>query len=390
MSSKAATTEVLTINTSLINKREIFRMLALAHTTGLPLLLIGPPGTGKTKVVLDYAKAWLMSGVDTSDPIEMKKAQENFMNKIYILETDEGTKSSEVKGMPDLETLFTQNKYELSTPIADAEIVIINEVDKASSAIRNSLLGVMNEKFLFNGKHKIPCKWKLLIATCNEIPKDEMGSPFWDRFILKQQVNRVQAGDLVKYFAQGGKKFNDNFNLPLPTAAELEVIDIPVPKLEKYLDVAYAKCSDRTITFVPTLTRAVSQIWNENIDKSLVKVAGMMVGSSAGSELQNKLMSQEVKVILTKVEMINSLNTSEQIKTHLAEIETLMTGYTSSGKIDESQAMEIETSIQYVLDNHPIKQKEQEIEDILANALGEDVPIGIFDDDRCAQDDNIF
>ncbi len=50
---------------------------------------------------------------------------EDFQNKIYILETDEGTKASEIKGMPDLGKLFTENKYDLNTPIADAEIVIV-------------------------------------------------------------------------------------------------------------------------------------------------------------------------------------------------------------------------------------------------------------------------
>lgn len=194
---KRVTQEVRTIDTSLINKEEVFKMLALAESTGLPCLLVGAPGVAKTKTIIEYAKAWLNR--------DGKMSAEDFANKIYILETDEGTKSSEIKGMPDLGKLFTDNKYELNTPIADAEIVIINEVDKASSGIRNAMLGVMNEKFLFNGKHKIPCKWKLFVATCNEIPKDEIGSPFWDRFMLKMTVNRVSAGELVKYFDKGAR-----------------------------------------------------------------------------------------------------------------------------------------------------------------------------------------
>lgn len=41
---KKTTTEVRTIETSLINKEEVFKMLALAESTGLPLLLVGDPG----------------------------------------------------------------------------------------------------------------------------------------------------------------------------------------------------------------------------------------------------------------------------------------------------------------------------------------------------------
>jgi hypothetical protein len=41
---KRNTQEVRQIETSLINKEEVFKMLALAEATGLPLLLIGEPG----------------------------------------------------------------------------------------------------------------------------------------------------------------------------------------------------------------------------------------------------------------------------------------------------------------------------------------------------------
>lgn len=36
--------EIRTIDTSLINKEEVFKMLALAESTGLPCLLVGQPG----------------------------------------------------------------------------------------------------------------------------------------------------------------------------------------------------------------------------------------------------------------------------------------------------------------------------------------------------------
>lgn len=344
---KKSTQEVRTINTSLINKEEVFKMLALAEATGLPCLLVGEPGVAKTKTVVDYAKAWLNR--------DGKMSAADFANKVYILETDEGTKASEIKGMPDLGKLFTQNEYDLNTPIAEAEIVIINEVDKASSGIRNAMLGVMNEKFLFNGKHKIPCKWKLFIATCNEIPKDEVNSPFWDRFMLKHTVNRVSAGELVKYYDKGGRNYNETFTIGVPTKDEINSLNIPTNKLEKYLEVGYQKSSDRTLTFVPTLAKAVSYIWDISLDKSLVKTAQIMISQSAGSELQNKLMSNEVKAVMSKVEMLHSHKTNEQLDLAIAEIEGLINTYASRGIMDEGQVAEIETSMQYILETHPAR-----------------------------------
>ena len=304
--------------------------------------------TAKTKTIIEYAKAWLNK--------DGNMTAEDFANKIYILETDEGTKASEVKGIPDLSKLFTKNEYSLNTPIADAEIVIINEVDKASSAIRNAMLGVMNEKFLFNGKHKIPCKWKLFVATANEIPKEEVGSPFWDRFMLKMTVNRVTAGELVKYYNKGARDYREKFNISVPNKEEINNLNIPINKLEKYLEVGYQSCSDRTLTFVPTLAKAVSFIWDISLDKSLVKTAQIMIGQSAGSELQNKLMSPEVKAVMSKVEMLHSYTTNDQLELAIAEIESLVNTYTTRGIMDEGQVEEIEISMQYIISNHPARE----------------------------------
>ena len=362
---KRTTQEVRQIETSLINKEEVFKMLALAEATGLPCLLIGQPGVAKTKTVVDYAKAWLNK--------DGKMTAKDFAEKIYILETDEGTKASEIKGMPDLGKLFTDNEYSLSTPIADAEIVIINEVDKASSAIRNAMLGVMNEKFLFNGKHKIPCKWKLFVATCNEIPKEEKGSPFWDRFMLKHTVNRVSAGEMVKYYNKGGRDYREKFNIGIPNKAEINEVDIPAAKLEKYLEVGYQHSSDRTLTFVPTLSKAVSYIWDISVDKALVKTAQIMIDQTAGSELQNKLMSPEVKAVMSKVEMLHSYQTNAQLELAIAEIEGLVNTYAGRGIMDAGQVGEIEVSMQYILQNHPARVdnvNNDQLEEMMAGVEG--------------------
>ena len=365
---KRTTQEVRQIETSLINKEEVFKMLALAEATGLPCLLVGQPGVAKTKTVVDYAKAWLNR--------DGKMTAKDFAEKIYILETDEGTKASEIKGMPDLGKLFTDNEYSLSTPIADAEIVIINEVDKASSAIRNAMLGVMNEKFLFNGKHKIPCKWKLFVATCNEIPKEEKGSPFWDRFMLKHTVNRVSAGEMIKYYNKGGRDYREKFNIGIPNKQEINEVDIPVAKLEKYMEVGYNHSSDRTLTFVPTLSKAISYIWDISVDKALVKTAQIMIDQTAGSELQNKLMSPEVKAVMSKVEMLHSYQTNEQLELAIAEIEGLVNTYATRGIMDSGQVNEIEISMQYILQNHPARVdnvSNTDLEDMMAEV--ESMPV---------------
>ncbi len=351
--------DVRKIDTSLINKEEVFKMLALAESTGLPILLIGPPGVGKTKTVLDYAKAWLNKdgGMTSKD----------FAEKIYILETDEGTKPSEIKGIPDLQKLFTDNKFELSTPIAEAEIVVINEVDKASSNIRNAMLGVMNEKFLFNGKHKIPCKWKLFIATCNEIPKDEKDNPFWDRFMLKMNVGRVTASEMINYYEKGDRSYKEELVLQLPLKCHVDSFQIPMDKLSKYIDVAYEKSSDRTLTFAPKIAKCVKFIWSCSLDKALVKTAQIMIDQSAGSMLNDKLISAEYKKVITKIEGLPTMKTVESLKTQLTDIEKHIKSYIKSGKLSEWDVQDLEMNLGQILQSHSTYQEMISKEEVPAN-----------------------
>ena len=120
------------------------------------------------------------------------------------------------------------------------------------------------------------------------------------------------------------------------------------------------------------MAKAVSYIWNISIDKALVKVASIMINNSAGSELQNKLYSPEVKALMSKIEQLNTINTEEEMDKRLVEIEGLIAGYASQGRLDETQVNELEASVHYIIDNSPVKKRSQDIEDILAETFPEE------------------
>jgi ribosomal protein S20 len=176
-------------------------------------------------------------------------------------------------------------------------------------------------------------------------------------------VNRVSAGEMVKYYEKGARNYKENFKIGIPNKAEIAGVEIPTKKLEKYLEVGYSKSSDRTLTFVPNLTRAVSYIWDISVDKSLVKTAQIMIDQTAGSELQNKLMSAEVKAVMSKVEMLHSHSNNEALELAVAEIESLINTYATRGVMDIGQVEEIELSMQYILQNHPARKDYQTSEE---------------------------
>lgn len=331
------------IETSLIGKEEIFKILAIAKAMGVGILLIGEKGTSKTACVMDYAKTHY--GGD----------EEKMMAESFILETDEGTKSSEVKGTLDIEALVMDNKYAVNAPITTAKYVVINEVDKASSGLRNALMGIMNEHILFAGKEKIKCAWEVFVGTANTIPKEELGSPFWDRFLIKHQVERISAGQMKKYFAGGDKKFHTTLKQNCPTIEQINAVSIPLDKLDVFISLVRPKVSDRTLTFVPKLTRVISLIYGITVESALVKAAVMLTGdNNLGKELDKKLAPAEKRAVLDKIDLLQGIQDEAQLQKATDEIENMVNKYEKAGKLKEEDINEISKIIEDVMKNHPI------------------------------------
>jgi MoxR-like ATPase len=172
--------ETRQIQTRLVGKEELFRILAIGEALKLPVLFIGEPGVAKTQGLIDYAASMY------------KLDAEVIRAKCFLLELDEGSQTSEVKGRVNMKKYLEDKQFDLDTPITAAEFIMINEVDKGSSGIRNTLLSVMRERALFLGHEVRKCNWKVFSASCNSIPGDESGNPFWDRFIIKYGVERLK------------------------------------------------------------------------------------------------------------------------------------------------------------------------------------------------------
>jgi len=337
--------ETINISTHLMGKEEVFKMMALALSAKLPLLLIGEPGVAKTNTVLDFAAA--------SYDLNTAEGQEQYENEVFILETDEGTKSAEIKGRLNMREFVQNQNWVMNTPAASAKYVVINEVDKASSGMRNSLLGMMNEKQLFNGEMKVPCQWKLFVATCNEIPKDEVGSPFWDRFILKYKVVRMSTNQIEQYYSKGDKNFLNEISLYIPSEEEIASVKVPTHKLKTFLSVAYKDLSDRTLSYVPRLVKIASIIYNTRIDNALVKVASILIGEQAANTLSKALITPEMKSIFDKIDLIQGIKDKDHYDTIMEEISLVISNFRKSGKLNNEQCEELKQVLQEVEENSP-------------------------------------
>lgn len=318
------------INTTLIGKEEEFKMLELANTMSLPILLIGKPGNSKTKIVLDYMSS--------------KETEEN----TYILETDESTPNSAIKGNIDLEKLFRENKFETIAPISNSKCILINEIDKASSMIRNSLLSIMNERILFSGKEKINCNWELFVATCNQIPRSENKSPLFDRFILKHEVSGISSKQMLEYFKNGGRDYKNSFEVNMPNKNDFEKIIIPEEKLKIFVEFFIDKVSNRTLTYMPNLIKAISIIWEIGIDQAMIKAAEIILSKDAATELISKLYTELQLEIISKVELLRLNTNKNQQHNALLEIEKLLKKYSAKSDYNIDFVIEVNMIIDQI------------------------------------------
>jgi len=145
--------------------------ITLAALSGNHALLVGPPGT---------AKSALFFGFLASFP-DAKKFQ--------TLVTRFGTED-EYFGPVKLSALKNDVwERNLDGRLAAVECAFLDEVFKGSDSVLNTLLSAMNER-LYKGR---PIPLRMLVGASNELPEEEILAAVYDRFLLRDLVEYVQA-----------------------------------------------------------------------------------------------------------------------------------------------------------------------------------------------------
>lgn len=164
---------VADLRTVVVERDAEIRSLVLATIAGQHVLLLGPPGTGKSYLTSLYCKALGSSFFEV------------LMTKYTVPE--------EVFGPYSLAGL-EQDQYRRVTTgyLPDVEVGFLDECFKANSSILNSLLTILNEGEFDNGGVRTKVPLKLCVGASNEFPADDSLNALRDRFLLCHWVSPIK------------------------------------------------------------------------------------------------------------------------------------------------------------------------------------------------------
>ena len=167
------------LSAALIERDQEIDLCLTALVAREHVLLVGNPGTAKS-MLCDAIVKWLDG------------------SRFQILLT-KFTTPEEVFGPVSLAGLKTDHYRRITTgKLPSAEVAFIDEIFKASSAILNTLLTVLNERLFDNDGARVPCPLQLCVAASNEWPGGsngegkELGALF-DRFLLRKTVQPIAS-----------------------------------------------------------------------------------------------------------------------------------------------------------------------------------------------------
>jgi MoxR-like ATPase len=161
------------LESGLVERRQSVRLCLLAALAGEHTLLIGPPGTAKSELARRLHTVFRDASYF-----------ERLLTRFSVPE--------ELFGPLSIKAL-EEDRYERHTAgfLPDASIAFIDEVFKANSAILNALLTLLNEREFDNGAGRQRCPLISAIGATNEVPEDEVGDAFFDRFLMRLPVAAV-------------------------------------------------------------------------------------------------------------------------------------------------------------------------------------------------------
>lgn len=205
------------LDAQFVGRRSMLELILLGLIMQEHVLLIGPPGTGKSAAVQAMASS-----------LKVKNFE-------YLI--GRFTEPSELFGGLDLNALKDGHvKPVIDNMLPEAEIAFLDEIFLGSTAILNSLLKILNERTYQRGQFSVRTPLISCVAASNHLPDDPLLAAFADRFLLTMFVDPVSDEQLPGLLDVGWQQFQDTAArvkaLPKSTLTKLHQASLKVDLTE--------------------------------------------------------------------------------------------------------------------------------------------------------------
>lgn len=337
-----------------VGREEESRVAILALLTKQHAVFIGEPGTAKSALVRRLSKLvncrffyYLLNKytvpdelIGAIDPVEYKSGR------------------------------FVRNTH---GKLPQAELVFLDEVFKGSSETLNALLNIMNERIFVDTDGTIyQCPLHSLYGASNELPSDSELTAFYDRFLLKHFVRRIDAGKLEAAIIHNLNLSNSVDN-PVCSLQEINQIYNEVTEYMKANASAIARTSsqlvivlrqhgifvsDRTAVspyHLPRLIATYSYAYQTDLRKSAIAVSKYILPDEEALENYKRALDS-----LMPVEVREASEKLERARDYAAQ------GELSSAKRLASEAIQVAQSI--FSKPEKVELFKEEIKEVIENA----------------------
>ncbi|MEU0392367.1 AAA family ATPase [Streptomyces sp. NPDC006208] len=257
---RAVRVAVAAARAGLVDREIVSETVVLCAVAGEHLLVIGPPGTAKSEAV--------------------RRVSQQLGGQLFEYVLGRFTEPNELFGPVDLRRL-REGVVEVETTgmLPEADVAFLDEVFLGSTAILNTLLGLLNERTFRRGSTSVDVPLRVCVGAANTLPDDPALGAFADRFLARIFVEPVPDARLEELLESGWSRSA----APGPADSLLPVVD--------RLAAAARDCDLSAVR--PALAAAVRRLRSAGVPLSdrravrtqrLVAAAAVLDGRAAATE----------------------------------------------------------------------------------------------------------
>jgi hypothetical protein len=253
--------------------------------------LIGEPGTGKSNAITDF----------------LESIYSNTQDLVFSVQLNEFTKGADITGRPNIKVLSLHKEFIYDRPICKAKGIYIDEVGRGSSAIRNTLLSIMNEKKIISGNDSCNMDWELFVGSTNSIPTEETEDAFWDRFPIMYEVTSSSPEEMTKFILN---PTNTSRDVCIPEQVDIDSISFNPIHIETFVKLVkrHKLLTDRTISKIIPIAKCIKVIWQYDTEEEALGKTASLICPSICDELMNTIISPQQRQLKDKLNLLKTTN----------------------------------------------------------------------------------